>query len=121
MTDDELERALLALPLEEPPAGLRERILAATVSRAPVSGPFRAWELWLIGAAVLVAAAVTYLMLASVPDLGARANLALDNVLYALGLFSPATYVWCAVGVSAVWAISSLPLMLPARRTVYNR
>ena len=30
MTDDELERALLALPLEEPPPEMRPRILAAT-------------------------------------------------------------------------------------------
>ena len=33
MTDDELERALAALPLEEPPADLHARILAATVCR----------------------------------------------------------------------------------------
>ncbi len=43
MTDDELDRALFALPLEEPPADLHGRILAATVLRpAPT---FRVWEL----------------------------------------------------------------------------
>ena len=33
MTDDDLDRALFALPLEEPPADLHGRILAATVLR----------------------------------------------------------------------------------------
>ena len=40
MTDDELDRALFALPLEEPPADLRARILAATVcGSAPAFRP----------------------------------------------------------------------------------
>ena len=54
MDDDELDRALFALPLEEPPADLRASILTATVYRpAP---PFSVWELAVIGGitAVLV-------------------------------------------------------------------
>ena len=52
MTDDELDRALFALPLEEPPADMHERIMAATVLRA---GPaFRTWELWLLAAAAVL-------------------------------------------------------------------
>jgi hypothetical protein len=121
MTDDELDRALLALPLEEPPAGLRERILAATVYHVPVSAPFKAWELWLLGAVLAVVAFVTVTLFSSVPDLDGRAHVALVEAMHALGLFKPATYGWIAVGLSAVWAISSLPLMPVARRRVYNR
>jgi hypothetical protein len=52
--DDALDRALFALPLEEPPAELRASILTATVYRpAPV---FSFWEITGLGvmAAVLV-------------------------------------------------------------------
>lgn len=52
--DDALDRALFALPLEEPPASLRASILTSTVYRpAPV---FSVWEITAlgIGAAVLV-------------------------------------------------------------------
>jgi hypothetical protein len=121
MTDDDLERALLALPLEPAPAGLHERILAATVYRVPVTPAFRAWELWMLGLAVAVVAVLTFLMLAAVPDLGDRSHIALMHGLHALGLFSFRTYLWFAVGVSTVWAISSLNLMSPVRQPVYNR
>ena len=36
MTDDELDRALFALPLEEPPADMHQRIMSATVLRAAI-------------------------------------------------------------------------------------
>ena len=122
MTDDDLDRALFALPLEPVPAGLRERILAATIYRAPAAAPaFRTWELWLLAAAIAIVGIVTFALLASVPDLGERSHIAVVNGLHALGLFSFRTYAWFAVGVSAVWAISSLPLMPGVRRTVYNR
>jgi hypothetical protein len=52
--DDALDRALFALPLEEPPADLRSSILTATVYRpAPA---FALWEITALGAmaAVLV-------------------------------------------------------------------
>lgn len=50
--DDELDRLLFALPLEEPPADLRAAILTATIYRpAPV---FNAWEISGIGAAIAV-------------------------------------------------------------------
>jgi hypothetical protein len=121
MTDDELERALFALPLEAPPAGLRERILASTVYRVAAPPAFRTWELWLLGIALAVVAVVSYLLLASVPNLDERSRVAVMDALHGLGLFSVRTYAWFAVGVSTVWAISSLTLMPGARRTVYNR
>jgi hypothetical protein len=50
MTDDELDRALVALPLEEQPADQHGRILAATVLRpAPT---FRIWELFLLAVGI---------------------------------------------------------------------
>ena len=54
MTDDDLDRALFALPLEEPPADLHRRIMAATVLRpAP---EFRQWELWALVLGVVLLA-----------------------------------------------------------------
>jgi hypothetical protein len=54
MDDRELERAILGLPLEEPPAGLRASILLATAYRpAPA---FSVAELALLGSLVAVAA-----------------------------------------------------------------
>ncbi len=43
--DDALDRALAALPLEEPPADLHARIMAATVyAPAPAGVPVPGWE-----------------------------------------------------------------------------
>jgi hypothetical protein len=121
MTDDDLDRALLSLSLEEPPADLHERILAATVRRTMAPAAFRPWELWLLAAAVVLVGFITVMLLASVPDLVDRMQLSIASAMHALGLFSLSTYVWCAVGASAVYGISSLPLMPGNRRTVYNR
>ncbi len=55
--DEALDRALFALPLEEPPVDLRASILTATVYRpAPL---FKPWETALLGA---VAAVATWLI-----------------------------------------------------------
>jgi hypothetical protein len=121
MTDDQLERALLALPLEPAPPGLRDRILASTIYRVAPQPAFRAWEIWVLSVAVALVAVVTYVLLASVPDLDDRSRIAVMHALHAMGLFSVRTYAWFAVGVSTVWAISSLTLMPRALRTVYNR
>ena len=53
MDDERLERALAALPLEEPPPELRARILAATVYR-PVPN-VATWQIWLLGTLLAVA------------------------------------------------------------------
>jgi len=119
MTDDELDRALFALPLEEPPADLHRQILAATVLRSVPT--FRQWELWaLVGALVLIGW-LTALVVIATPEAGARLSYEITVALRALGLFSPSTYVWLAVGLSSVWWISSLPFMATPRSTVYNR
>lgn len=119
MTDDELDRALFALPLEEPPADLHRRIMAATVLRTPPA--FGVWELWLLAAAVLLAGGLTLWMFTSAPDVGSRLTDSLLAAMRAMGLFSRSTYVWLGIGVSSVWWISSLPFMASPRPTVYNR
>jgi hypothetical protein len=118
MTDDDLDRALFALPLEEPPADLHRRIMAATVLR-PVP-TFRQWELWalVLGVVLLAFAAVWTLTL---PAAGSHLADTVVAGMRALGLFERATYLWLAVGISSVWWISSLPFMAAPRTTVYNR
>jgi hypothetical protein len=117
MTDDELDRALFALPLEEPPADLHDRIMAGTVLR-PVP-TFRQWELWALVLGVVVLAFVAVWTL-TLPAAGSHLADTVVAGMRALGLFSRATYVWLAVGISSVWWISSLPFMAPPRTTVYN-
>jgi len=119
MTDDELDRALFALPLEEPPADLHRRIMTATVLRA--APPFRPWELWLLAGALALVAWLTVWIFTSSPDAGARLADIFVGALRSLGLFSRATYVWLGVGISSLWWISSLTFMPRARPTVYNR
>jgi hypothetical protein len=54
MDDEGLERAILALPLEEPPAGLRTSILLATAYRpAPAFSFFELATLGALGAVAL--------------------------------------------------------------------
>jgi hypothetical protein len=119
MTDDELDRALSALPLEEPPADLRGRILAATVYRAPAT--FRTWELWLLAFVVVVVAWATYEIFATSPGVAGNISDTLYRFVHSAGLFSVTTYLWLAIGISITWWFSSLPFMLPRRTTVYNR
>ena len=100
-SDDALDRALFALPLEEPPADLRASILTATVYRpAPI---FKAWEvvtLATIGAVVvwLVATIVmggATLFEHSMQTIATSASHALS---------SPATIGWLAAGGgAAIW------------------
>ena len=120
MTDDDLDRALLALPLEEPPADLHRSILAATILRPTPT--FRAWELCAARPPRSPgSASLTFLMFASTPHAGARLADAIVAGARAMGLFSRSTYVWLAVGISSVWWISSLTFMPRPRPTVYNR
>ncbi len=108
---DELDRALAALPLERPPAGLHRRILAATVYR-PAS-PVRAWELWLTGTLVALCAWLTWLVL-SLPHATERIGALAIETVQVVGLTSSYTLLWLAVGASAAWWISQLTF--PGRR-----
>jgi hypothetical protein len=119
MTEDELDRALFALPLEEPPAGLHAQIMAATAFRpAPTFAP---WEWTLLVVALTLTVTATFWMFESSPGSVHRLGYAIVSGLHALGLFSRATYVWLGIGLSSVWWISSLNFMPTPRSTVYNR
>jgi hypothetical protein len=119
MTDDELDRALFALPLEEPPADLHGRIMAATALRpAPT---FATWEWLLLVVAVSLTTAATAWIFLSAPGSVHALGYAIEDGLRALGFYSRATYIWIAIGISSLWWISSLNFMPNPRTGVYNR
>jgi hypothetical protein len=106
-SDDELDRALFALPLEEPPQDLRASILAATIYRQPLT--VKPWEVWLLGA---LCAVLTWLLLlvarGQSPVVGSIAT----YVDEAVRLFSqPQTLFWIAVGGGAALWLSQLNLI----------
>jgi hypothetical protein len=105
--DDALDRALAALPLEEPPAGLHARIMAATVYRPePVA---RGWEVWLIGTLIALAAWLAWLV-AGAPHAVERLTYEAVRVVEISGLTSDYTVLWLAVGSSAAWWLSQLTI-----------
>lgn len=120
--DDELDRALFALALEEPPAGLREAILAATVD-APVlePAPLRPWEAWGLASALAV---TLWLALWVLHGEAGTLSAALANAgAQTLGLLErPATLAWLAVGgATAFWLtqanlVPAAPARPPVRR-----
>jgi hypothetical protein len=115
MTDDELERALFALPLEEPPAGLHARILAATVDRPRLT--LRAWEIWLVGTLLAFAVWLIFLVGTSVPDLAVAISRAVSaGVDRFAGTISTGVLMWMAFGISFVVWISQLTLPQNAPR-----
>ncbi len=105
-TDDELEQALFALELEQPPRDLRAAILAATVYRAPAT--VKAWEIWAAGA--LCAVLVWFLLL--IVRGGAIPAGTIDGyVRDALSVLAqPKLVFWAAVGAGAALWISQLNL-----------
>ena len=120
MTHDDdfadLDRMLAALPLEESPAGLRSRILTATVYRPePAVKP---WETWLIGTFIALAVWVVWLI-ASEPNAGERLVDVTTRLIDAGGLGSLTTAIWLCVGVSAAWWISLFTF--PATRRIRIR
>jgi hypothetical protein len=120
---DELDRALFALPLEEPPAGLRQSILNATiyapvqVAIAPVVVPpvVRPWEVSLVGGAVAIA---LWLVYALVTDKSFGPALTASVVNFARGFSDPTTLVWLgAGGAIAAWLVlfNAIVFRLPLR------
>jgi len=115
--DDDLDRALAALPLEEPPAGLHARIMAATVHRpAPL---VRSWEVWLVGTLLALAAWLTWTLISS-PQAVDRVISAITGAL-ASGTGFETTFVWLAIGASSAWWLSQLSVPRTARRDVRMR
>lgn len=105
--DDDLERALFALDLEEPPPGLRESILAGTIYRQPVA--VRPWEMWSLAAlcALLVWVAVLLVHGTAIPGF-ASAETYVGAALATLA--KPQMLLWIAVGAGMVLWISQLNL-----------
>ncbi len=114
--DDDLDRAIAALPLAEPPAGFRARVMAATVYRPEPA--VRAWEVWLIGTVLAIAAWLTWLV-GSEPHATQRIADALIYAVQSVGLTSTYTMVWLAAGASAAWWLSQLTI--PARKRIEVR
>jgi hypothetical protein len=113
---DDLDRALAALPLEEPPRDLCARILARTIYRpVPV---FSALEIWLVVVIGSVALWLAGLVLADSHALAARSGI-VGEFLAANAAFvlAPGTIMWAAVGTGvALWIIFFQTTRL--RRTV---
>jgi hypothetical protein len=114
-SEDDLERALFNLPLEEAPADLRARILHGTIYRHAV--PVRAWEAWLIGGSVALLAWLLVLILrdGTTPVI-ATFNAIAGTVLAVIA--QPATILWIAVGGAVAMWMTQLPLTLAPRRVV---
>jgi hypothetical protein len=108
-SDEALERALFALPLEEAPADLRASILAATIYRPPVS--VKPWEVWAAGA--LCALLTWLLLLIARGGAGATVETIASYIAGGLSLIAqPQTLFWIAIGAGAALWISQLNLTI---------
>jgi hypothetical protein len=117
-SDEELERALFALPLEEPPADLRASILAATIYRPPVT--VKPWEVWAAGA---LCALLTWLLLLIARG-GAASTVETVSSYISSGLAliaAPQTLLWIAIGGGAALWISQLNLTVTPEALRANR
>lgn len=107
-SDDELDRALLELPLEEPPPGLRASILAATVYKP--DSALKLWEVYVVGALLALIAWFAAVIFANGVDNFVRTLLAFSSSLSA-GLSNSGALLWISLGSSATIWIYILSLM----------
>jgi hypothetical protein len=116
---DDLDRALFALDLHEPPPDLRASILAATVYRTPPV--IRPWEVWTSG---ILCALVVWLCILAAHGAGTPASTvasALGSALLAI-VSHPALLFWAAAGGSAAVWLSQVNLTLaPGYRRIARR
>jgi hypothetical protein len=117
--DDALDRALAALPLEEPPADLHARIMAATVD-APAALPAPGWELWLVAVLSGLAAWLAWLFVTT-PHAVDRLTFAIDRLVEAGAIGSASTVLWVAVGVSAAWWVTQISVPQPQAQKIEPR
>lgn len=116
-SDDALDRALFALPLEEPPSDLRAAILTSTAFRP--SPPFAVWEVAALGAlaavtvwlAVLIAMGGGGLFLHTMSTIASTIEASLSNVT---------VLAWLAAGAATAFWLTffagSQPLTAMAER-----
>jgi hypothetical protein len=117
-SDEELERALFALPLEEPPADLRASILTATIYRPAV--PVKPWEIWAAGA--LCAVLVWLLLLIARGGAVSTVETVSAYITSGLALLAqPQTLFWIAIGAGAAFWISQLNLTVMPEALRANR
>ncbi len=102
MTMDELERAIMELPLEEPPDGLRASILLATAYHRPVPA-FSLHEVAVFGTLGAVALWLIVLLVSGGGSLFVHTLSAISSVV--LRSFSNVAFVsWLAAGsAAALW------------------
>lgn len=96
-SDDALDRALFALPLEEPPTDLRAAILASTVYR-----PAPAFSFWEIGALAAIFAVVVSLVAAIAMGGGTLFMHSLEAIGGALSDYTVLGWL-AAGGATAIW------------------
>lgn len=104
--DDDLDRAIAALPLAELPAGFHARVMAATVYRPEPA--VRNWELWVIGTLVAVAAWLSWVVATTPRAVTQIVDAAISAMQTTAAVTGTYTVLWLAVGVSAAWWISLL-------------
>lgn len=98
--DDDLDRALFALPLEPLPTGLRASIIAA-VSAVPAP-MFSRWDVLGIGAILALATWLCLSVMAGSDTVVLAFSLA--GAAFAKFVSSPTTLLWMALGASiTVW------------------
>ncbi len=94
---DELDRALFALPLATPPAGMREAILRSTIE-APAPGPIFAlgrYEIVAIGSALAI---FVWMLMAVLGDPTRASDFSAQITLVIRELAEPSTLLWLATG-----------------------
>jgi hypothetical protein len=114
MTDDEIERALFALPLEEPPAGLHARILAATVHHPRQI--FQAWEIWVIGTLLAVMVWLAFQVFSMPHATDRLVQAAASGIDQFGGYMASGVGLWALLGLSTAAWISFISLPASRRR-----
>jgi hypothetical protein len=112
--DDELDRAILALPLEPAPPGLRASVLAM-IAQAP--GPvLTAWETAGIG--VILALGTWLGLLLHSGAASASVWLSTSALALARSLLTPTTLTWLAAGIALTICVMlfSVPRRVAVRR-----
>ncbi|HZY99476.1 MAG TPA: hypothetical protein VFE36_07870 [Candidatus Baltobacteraceae bacterium] len=115
--DDALDRALFALPLEEPPADLRASILTSTVYR-----PAPAFSFWEITGLGVIAAVLVWLVALIAMGGGTLFVQTISAIASSLArpLSNVTTLAWLAAGAATAFWLTfftgSQPFMLASQR-----
>jgi|HubBroStandDraft_6_1064221.scaffolds.fasta_scaffold1859250_2 hypothetical protein len=114
LDDDELDRALMALPLEPLPDGLRHSILAAvTIEHHPI---LTRWETVGLGLIMALGSWLSLLLVNGRTGAGAGSWMNAATASLVNFLTNPTSLVWLSVGVAAAICISfaSIPRRVAA-------